>query len=357
DRHGETAAMRSHCSWVVHAAIVGSTLLLAACGQENRYVPPPPPRVTVVQPQKQQVTRYLEATGHAAAVNSTNLVARVQGFLQEIKYRDGDTVKQGATLFVIEPEPFRLKYDQAQAAQAAAEATQKQAEADYQRQVDLASRQIASKAQLDTATANRDAGLAKIRQAEVDTKTAKINLDYTEVKAPFDGIVTAPQVSIGELVGGTTPTQLATIVQIEPIYVNFNLSEQDVLHVRDEMRRRGLTPQDLKKVPVEVGLQTDSGYPHQGTLDYASPSLNQSTGTLAVRGILPNRDRVLLPGYFVRVRIPRQEEEALLVPEVALGSDQGGAYVLTVNKDSVVEQRKVEVGPTVGVLRVIESGL
>ena len=349
--------MRSHCSWVVHAAIVGSTLLLAACGQENRYVPPPPRRVTVVQPQKQQVTRYLEATGHAAAVNSTNLVARVQGFLQEIQYRDGDTVKQGATLFVIEPEPFRLKYDQAQAAQAATEATQKQAEADYQRQVDLASRQIASKAQLDTATANRDAGLAKIKQAEVDTKTAKINLDYTEVKAPFDGIVTAHQVSIGELVGGATPTQLATIVQIEPIYVNFNLSEQDVLQVREEMRRRGLTPQDLKKVPVEVGLQTDSGYPHQGTLDYASPSLNQSTGTLAVRGILPNRDRLLLPGYFVRVRIPRQQEEALLVPEVALGSDQGGPYVLTVNNDSVVEQRKVEVGPTVGTLRVIESGL
>src|SRR5215470_14089303 len=179
------------------ACAAAAPIVLAACEQQNQYVPPPPPRVIVAQPQKQEVTHYLEATGHTAAVNSTNLVARVQGFLQEIKYRDGDTVKQGATLFVIEPEPFRLKYEQAMQAQAAAEATQKQAEADYQRQVDLASRQIASKAQLDTATANRDAGLAKIKQAEVDTKTARINLDYTEVKAPFDGIVTAHQVSIG----------------------------------------------------------------------------------------------------------------------------------------------------------------
>ena len=339
------------------ACAAAAPIVLAACEQQNQYVPPPPPRVIVAQPQKQEVTHYLEATGHTAAVNSTNLVARVQGFLQEIKYRDGDTVKQGATLFVIEPEPFRLKYEQAMQAQAAAEATQKQAEADYQRQVDLVSRQVASKAQLDTATANRDAGRAKVKQAEVDTMTAKINLDYTEVKAPFDGIVTARLVSIGELVGGATPTQLATIVQTDPIYVNFNLSEQDVQQVKEEMRRRGLTPQDLRKIPVEVGLQTDSGYPHQGALDYASPTLNQSTGTLAARGILSNPNRVLLPGYFVRVRIPRQQQEALLVPQVALGSDQGGAYVLTVNNDSVVEQRKVAVGPTVGALRVIESGL
>jgi len=331
--------------------------LLAACGGENRYVAPPPPQVKVALPIEQNVTRYLEATGTTAAVNSANLVARVQGFLQEIRYRDGDEVKQGAALFVIEPEPYKLKLEQARAAEAGAAATLKQNEAEYERQADLASRAVASKAQLDNATANRDSAQAKLMQAKGDTAQAAINLGYTEVKAPFDGIVTARQVSLGELVGANGPTQLATIVATDPIYVNFNISEQDTLRAREQIRRLGLTPQDLKKVPVEVGLQSDEGYPYKGTLDYASPSINQATGTLAVRAILANPDRRMLPGFFVRVRIPDQQSKALLVPEAALGSDQGGRYLLVVGKDNVVEQRKVTIGPSVGDLRVIDKGL
>jgi len=295
--------------------------------------------------------------GTTAAVNSANLVARVQGFLQEIRYRDGDEVKQGAVLFVIEPEPYKLKLEQARAAEAGAAATLKQNEAEYERQADLASRAVASKAQLDNATANRDSAQAKLMQAKGDTAQAAINLGYTEVKAPFDGIVTARQVSLGELVGANGPTQLATIVATDPIYVNFNISEQDTLRAREQIRRLGLTPQDLKKVPVEVGLQSDEGYPYKGTLDYASPSINQATGTLAVRAILANPDRRMLPGFFVRVRIPDQQSKALLVPEAALGSDQGGRYLLVVGKDNVVEQRKVTIGPSVGDLRVIDKGL
>jgi len=336
---------------------LAAPMLLSGCGQDNRYVAPPAPKVTVVVPVPQAVTRYLEATGNTAAVNTTNLVARVSGFLQEINYKDGDQVKQGATLFTIEPEPYKLKLEQAQAAEAAAQATLRQTDAEYERQTDLASRQIASKQTLDNALANRDSAQAKLKQAQVDTKQAAINLGYTQVKAPFDGIVTARLVSLGELVGANGPTQLATIVQTAPIYVNFTINEQEVLRVRAEIRRLGLTPEDLKKVPVEVGLQTDEGYPHQGTLDYAAPSVTQSTGTLTVRAILPNSNQVLVPGYFVRVRIAEDPENALLVPDVALGSDQGGRYVLVVNKDNVVEQRKVTIGPKVGELRAIESGL
>ena len=339
------------------AAAVTLTIVLAACGQDNRYVAPPPPKVTVALPLKQTVTRYLEATGNTAAVNSTNLVARVQGFLQSINYKDGDVVKRGATLFTIEPEPYKLKLEQAQAAEAGAKATLKQAEAEYERQVDLAGRQVASKAALDNATANRDAALAKLKQAEVDTKQAAINLGYTEVKAPFDGIVTARLVSLGELVGANGPTQLATIVETDPIYVNFNINEQDVLHIRAEIRRLGITSAELKQVPIEVGLQTDQGYPHQGTLEYVSPTINTATGTLAVRAILQNPDGVLVPGYFVRVRVGVDDQNSLLVPDAALGSDQGGRYVLVANKDDVVEQREVVIGPKVGDLRAIENGL
>jgi len=339
------------------AIVAAGVLVLAACGQDNRYQAPPPPVVRVALPVKQEVTRYLEATGNTAAVNTANLVARVQGFVQEINYQAGDFVKEGATLFTIEPEPYQLKLEQAKAAEAGAQAALKQAEAEYERQSDLASRAVASKAALDNATANRDSAQARLKQAQVDTAQAALNLSYTQVKAPFDGFVTARLVSKGELVGANGPTQLATIVALDPIYVNFNITEQDVLRVSEELRRHGITDQELKKVKVEVGLQDDPGYPFTGMLDYAAPTVNQATGTLAARAILQNPNRVLLPGYFVRIRIAEEQRPALLVPDAALGSDQGGRYLLVVNKDNVVEQRKVTVGARVGELRAVEKGL
>jgi RND family efflux transporter MFP subunit len=178
------------------------------------------------------------------------------------------------------------------------------------------------------------------------------------VKAPFDGIVTARLVSLGELVGANGPTQLATIVQTAPIYVNFNINEQEVLNIRADMRRLGMTAEELKTYPIEVGLQTDQGYPYRGTLNYVSPSIDRATGTLAVRAILPNAEQVLVPGNFVRVRVgAADEQESLLVPDSALGSDQGGRYLLVLDNNNTVEQRKVTIGPRVGDLRVIESGL
>src|SRR5258707_715546 len=178
------------------------------------------------------------------------------------------------------------------------------------------------------------------------------------VTAPFDGVVTARKVSVGELVGGDHTSELATIVQIDPIWVWFNLSERDVQRVRAQMAERAVTIADLiNKVPIEVGLQTETGYPHKGVLDYSAPDVNQSTGTLQVRGIFENAKQALLPGYFVRVRVPLRPEQALLVPEVAVGADQAGRYVLTVNADSIVEQRRAQLGQTTGEMRVIESGL
>src|SRR5215212_8222411 len=238
-------------------------IALGACGQNNTYQAPPPPKVTVAKPVEQKVTRYFEATGNASAVNSANLVARVQGFLREINYQDGTPVKKGQHLFTIEPEPYQLKLQQAQAAEQAAQASGRQSEADFERQQELVQRQAASKAAFDAAQAKRDNDKAKVLQTQADTKQAQINLDYTRVVAPFNGIVTARQVSIGELVGGSGAQVLATIVQLEPIYVNFTASERDVLHVRDMLYRRGQKAQDLLGSEVEVGLQTDQGYPHK----------------------------------------------------------------------------------------------
>jgi RND family efflux transporter MFP subunit len=348
-----------HDTPVKVAAAAALLALLSACGQSNTYVAPPPPKVTVAHPAKEAVTHYLESTGNVAAVNSADLVARVPGFVSEIKYQDGASVTRGTLLFTIEPEPYKVKLDQAMAAEAAAASNLKVLQTAYQRQVSLLATGNTPQANYDQALSQRDSAQSSFDQAHASTVLAQINYDYTQVSAPFDGIVTARQVSVGEYVGGSaTPTVLATIVQRDPVYVNFTINEQDVLRIRAEIARRGLSREDLRKVPVEVGLQTDTGYPHQGTLDYAAPTVNASTGTLAARAVLDNSRQQLLPGYFMRVRIPESEKpDALLVPETALGSDQGGVYVLVVGPDDVVQQRKVEAGAVVDTMRVIENGL
>ncbi|MHC1945414.1 efflux RND transporter periplasmic adaptor subunit [Bradyrhizobium sp. UFLA06-06] len=339
------------------AFVVSAFVSLSAC-EQNSFVAPPPPKVEVAPPVQRAITRYLDATGNTAPIQTVDLVARVQGFLQAINYQDGSFVKAGTTLFTIEPETYKLKLEQAQAAEVGAQATLKQADLDFKRQTDLVQRQAVSQATLDTSTSTRDNAQASLQQAQVNTKIAAVNYGYTNVAAPFDGIVSNHLVSVGELVGVASPTQLATIVQLNPIYVNFNVNEQDVQRVRDEARRRGLSVNELRQLPVEVGLQTETGYPHKGKLDYISPTLNQSTGTLAVRGVFANPDRTLLPGFYVRVRVPfEKQDNALLVPDVAIGSDQAGRYVLVVNAENVVEQRKVTTGPLDEGLRVIESGL
>jgi RND family efflux transporter MFP subunit len=330
---------------------------VSACGQNNQYAAPPPPKVTVVQPVAQDVTRYFEATGNAAAVNSVALVARVQGFVQAIGYSDGQFVKKGTSLFTIEPEPYKLKVDAAKASVTSAQANLKQAEAEYGRQADLVTKQVSTQANYDKALASRDSAQGDLQSDQANEQQAEINLSYTNVVAPFDGTVSARQVSIGELVGANSPTTLATIVQLDPIWVNFNASERDVLTIRATLAKTGRTTADLLGYPVEIGLQTEDGYPHQGKLDYIAPTVDPSTGTLAARAVLDNPGRTLLPGFFVRVRIPGKPQPGLLVPDIAIGSDQGGRYVLVVNNDNVVEQRKVDAGQAVGDLRVIESGL
>jgi RND family efflux transporter MFP subunit len=340
-----------------YAAVASLALLMAGCKKSNQYAPPPPVKVSVAKPLAQKITRYLEATGNTAAVASVDLVARVQGFVQGISYTDGAAVKTGDILFTIEPLPFQAKLQQAQAAEASAQATLTNAQINYSRQESLQRGSVASVQNLDDARAQRDTAQASLAQAQANTQIAAINYSYTRVLAPFDGRVSAHLVSIGDLVG-TSPTKLATIVQMRPIYVTFTVSEQEVIRVRASAARAGRKLDDIQALPVEIGLQGETGYPHRGHMDYVAPTVDPSTGTLIARGILENTDFVLLPGYFARVRVPVQSDvNALLVPDAALGADQGGRYLLVVGADHIVASKHVTTGSQMGTLRVIESGL
>jgi RND family efflux transporter MFP subunit len=339
------------------AVLVGVTLLAAGCKKSNQYEPPPPPKVSVAKPLTQKITRYLEATGNTTAFASVDLVAREQGFLQGISYTDGAEVKAGDILFTIEPPPYQAKLNQAQAAEASAQATLVDAQANFVRAESLQRNAVASVQSLDDARAQRDTAQANVAQAQANTQIAAINYSYTRVLAPFDGRVSAHLVSVGDLVG-TQPTKLATIVEIKPIYVTFNVSEQVVIRIRGAALREGRRVESVQTIPVEIGLQGETGYPHSGHMDYVAPTVDPSTGTLVARGLLENADGVLLPGYFARVRVPLETGvDALLVPDAALAADQGGRYLLVIGADLVVAQKHVTTGPLRGTLRVIETGL
>ena len=340
-------------------ASAGLLLALAGCKKANRYVPPPPPQVSVAVPAQQDVTLYLETTGSIEPVNAVDLVARVSGFLTSQNYVDGAVVAKNVSLFTIEQPPYAAKLQLAKAQQAEAQAGLTEAEQEYERQAALWAVKVNSEQNYDNAKARRDAALAELDQAKANTETASINYSYTNVTAPFDGLVSAHLVSVGQVVSPNgVPTTLATVVQLQPIYVNFSVSEPDVQRIRASLRARGLTLAEIGAVPVEVGLQTESGYPHAGTLDYTAPTVDPSSGTLSARGKLPNNDHTLLPGMFVRVRVPLGvQKSALLVPATAIGTDQGGSFVLVLGAGNVVEQREVTEGPAEGSSQVIDSGL
>jgi membrane fusion protein, multidrug efflux system len=341
-----------------------TALALAGCGgSRNAYVPPPPPKVVVAQPLQEPVTLYLNLTGNTAPFRSVTLVARVQGYLESVDYQDGAAVTKGMQLFSIERDVYQaqldqakgqLKHDQGVLAEAKVDLTRYQT---LQQQNAIASQKAEDQAFL----VEQDQGTVAVDQANVETAT--INLGFTRVLAPFDGTVTNHQVDVGALVGLSGPTTLATIIQTDPIYVYFTVSEQQVLAFRRSRSEAGqpIRSTDLSRIssmPVEIGLQGEEGYPHKGHLDYVSPQLDTSTGTLSVRAVFDNKDHALLAGLFVRVRTPiAHRDKALLTQNDAIGTSQEGSYVLVVDADNVVQRKIVKTGQQQGQLRIIESGL
>ena len=318
---------------------------LAGCGKSNTYHPPPPPPVVTSKPVQMPMTTYLNVTGSTVAVNSVQLVARVSGYLTSIDYTDGSVVKKGRQLFVIEQPPYAAQLQQAQAAVAQAKAQVIYAQAQYDRQLVMIKQNATSQANVEQWLATRDADQAQVLEAIANEKIAQINYGYTSVTAPFDGRVSRHLVDAGNLVGNGTATNLATIDQLNPIYVYFNVNELDLLKIRAALIAMGQNPNNVTGSPVFVALQSESDYPHPGKIDYVATSLDPSTGTLQVRAVLNNDSNILLPGLFVRARIPLGgARQQLALPDAAVQSDQAGPYVYVVGADNVVSQVRVQTG-------------
>jgi RND family efflux transporter MFP subunit len=346
--------MGKFAGWVTFCGI----LVIMACGERNVYAPPPPPQVTIGQPVRQTVTDYLEFTGNTQAINTVQLRARVQGFLEKVFFQDGDRVKKCQLLFLLQQNTY-----QAQLHQAEAQVLQQKASLDYAgrqvaRYTKLVGQKAAAQSDLDNWRFQRDSSQAGVMAAEAARDLAKLNLGYTTVTAPFDGRIDRRLVDPGNLVGAGEFTALAQVNQIDPIYVYFTINEADLLRVMGKTGRSPLESEKIK-VPLSLGLANEAGYPHEGYLDFAAISLTPTTGTLQMRGIFPNPEFKIVPGLFARVRgqVVGKEKTALLVPEMALGYDQQGSYVLVVDAKNVVQRRTVKLGIQVGERRVILEGL
>jgi RND family efflux transporter MFP subunit len=351
------------------AVLVAMVVSTAGCDQkENKFVPPPP-KVTVSKPVRQEVTDYLEFTGKTQAVNTVQLVARVQGYLEKVLFRDGEIAKKGALLFQIQQDTYRAMLKEAEGNVLTQKARVDHARIEFARNNDLYRQKAGAQTDVENWRFQLDSAQAGLMTAEAQRALAELNLGYTSITAPFDGRIDRKLVDPGNLVGpgntGSIPsgsgasagTILAQMTQIDPLYVYFNVSETDISALPSVSELPWRQGNDAR-YPIYMGLANEDGYPHEGHLDFASVSVSSTTGTLLMRGVVPNAEGKMLPGQYARVRVRvGKATSAILIPKVAIGFDQGGDYVLVVNERNMVERRNVKTGASHGGLYVIGSGL
>ncbi|HKM61674.1 MAG TPA: efflux RND transporter periplasmic adaptor subunit [Acidisphaera sp.] len=319
-----------------------------------------PPTIPVVVPKVQSVGDTMVITGNAAAVNQVKLIARVVGYLDQIHFQDGQLVRKGDLLFTIQQDQYKAQLQQAQAQLEVQHAALTYAATEVIRYTALLKKEAATQVEVDHWTFERASAAANIKAAEAQVAIAELNLGYTEVRAPFDGQMGKHLIDVGNVVGGNgQEAALAEITQLDPIYVVANVSTQQALQIRANLDQRRLTLEQLHQVKIGAELSNETGFPHQGTIEYVAPQIDPATGTLLVRGIMANPNRTLMPGVFVNIRLPmaRTEANALLIPVRALQEDQGGRYVLVVPADGVIQQRYVQLGQVLGNMQVVTSGL
>ncbi len=345
--------------------MLASLAVLAGCTASAH--PPsalPPPKVTLAPAIKRQVVDYDEYTGHIEAVQSVEVRARVTGYLQEVKFKDGDMVRENDLLFLIDPSTYQALYNQAKAQIDLWQAKFDFAEATRARNAKLVTGGSVTKEEFESSVASRNEAAASLVAARADTEARKIDLDFCQVKSPIDGRIDRTYVTKGNLVqsGPGTPTLLTRIVSVNPIYVYFDVDELALLKYTENRRaEEGVVnriPLRDKKIPIEISLADDSIYPHEGIVDFGSNQVDQGTGTLTARASVPNPEGTLTPGLFVRVRVTSARPyEAILVSEQAIGTNQTERFVYILDSQNTAHRQKVVLGAKQGNARVIKEGV
>jgi RND family efflux transporter MFP subunit len=323
-----------------------------------------PPAVTVSPPLKKSIVEWLEFTGQFAAVENVELRARVSGYLTEIHFTDGQIVNKGDLLFVIDPRPYEIALASARANVAQAEASLELAKRQLVRGGELRQKDYLAASDYDTRVQQTKVAEAALDVARAQVRDADLNLQFTRITAPVTGRIGAHQVSLGNLISGggtngsSSPTLLTTIVSLDPIHFNFDMSEADYLTFQQAVTTGRIGSVRDGKLGVQLRLSDDNDWSLSGRLDFVDNQIDRGAGTIRSRAVLDNRDFSLIPGQFARIRLPRTAQyEALMVPEAAVVTDQSRKVVLTVAEDGTVVPKPIVVGPVQDGLQVVRSGI
>ena len=336
-----------------------ATLALAGCAETAAKLPPPKPAVVLVDtPTAREVTDYEDFVGQTTPVKVVELRARVTGYLDKINFTDGDEVEANAVLFEIDPRKYQAEVNRTKAALEQAEALQRRTTLDLNRAKGLAGREAVSRQEFDKFVGDQAEAAASVGVAKANYDTAQLNLNFTKVTAPIAGRLSRRLVDPGNLVK-EDDTMLTTIVAPDPIYVNFDVDERTLLRIQKLIREGKVKSRQEAEVPIYAALADDADFPYRGTINFSENRLDPGTGTLRVRAQIPNpKPRVLTPGLFMRVRLPvGTPRMAMLIPEQAVGTDQGQKFLYVVDAKNVVNQRPIKVGVLTDGLRVVEQGL
>lgn len=345
------------------ALVIAGSLLLAACdnaedGAANAArAAPPPPEVTVAKPLIRRLTEWDEFTGRFEPVQMVEIKARVPGYLQEIGFKDGQNVEAGQALFTIDPRPYEAALDRTKAQIELAQAQLRLAELDQDRATKLVSTSAIARATLDQRDAELSEAGANVDQAKAQARDAELNLGFTRITAPFAGRVSDRRADVGNLIDDALV--LTTIVQLDPIYLSFDMSEQDFLAYQRAAAKGDLPSTRNQETIVAAHLVDEEGWPHQGTMNFVDNVVDQGSGTIRGRAVFPNPDGLITPGQFGRIRIPGSPEyDAVLIPDAAIVTDQSRKVVLTVDAENVVRPKVIRPGPSQpGGLRIVRRGL
>lgn len=352
---------RTHRQAAILGLLLFSTLILIGCNSKNdataNKAQMPVPNVKIAQPLTQDVTEWDDFTGRIEAVSSVDVRARVNGYLEKVNFKAGDQVKKGDLLFQIDPKPFSAQLNFAEAELARAKAKHDLAKNDLVRAERLLSGKAISEEEHDARTKGSQETSAAVQSAEANVATAKLNLEFTKIRAPIDGRIGRELITEGNLVGGggADATLLTFIVSVDPIYVYVDVDERSALKYRRLAQHDG---NRVRPIPVQLAVADETDFPHLGHLDYISPKADITTGTISLRGVVANPDGLLSPGFFARMRVRGSAPySALLVPDRAIATDQAQRFVWVVNQEQKVEYRQVVLGAHVGQQRVIIQGL